>query len=301
MFGMKSQGGAGLTKEQASRRNYFDIFSRHFRHIVGASFLYALSNLLFFGASFALFAAYFSGDNFVKIAQAFLSGKSFVFPILPFLPLMLTGPFTAGFTYVIRNYAKQEHTFLFSDFFEHAKKNWKQALITSILAYLVMYLVVQALIVYNSIFVASGLPLGVLYTLFFVVCTLLTILFFYVYPMMVTFRMSLKTIFKNAWAFTIMKLPQNIIIFALLLLINGGLFYVTTLILMLPELFFILLVFLLTGFTSYTANYYIWHVLNKHIVQYVTKKDEDERIFVDEEHMEDYDDTEASSDYDDTI
>lgn len=296
MFGMNGPRGGGLTKEQAATRNYFDILGRHFWHIVGASLLFALTNILFFGASAYLFAAYLSGDNFVTVVQAFLSGQSFILPIVPFLPLMLTGPFTAGFTYVIRNYAKQEHTFLRSDFFEHARKNIKQGLITSVLAYLVMYLLLQALIFYNSFFVAQGLPLGVLYTLFAVVSALLVILFFYVYPIMVTFRMNLKTIFKNAWAFTIMKLPQNVLILLLLLAINGGLFYLTTFVWLLPELYLILMVFVLTGFTSYTANYYIWHVLNKHIVQYVTKKDED-RIFTDEEHL-DYDDTEDYGDYD---
>ena len=41
----------------------------------------------------------------------------------------------------------------------------------------------------------------------------------------------------------------------------------------------------MTGFTSYTANYYIWHVMDKHIVQFVKPKRDDERIFIDEEHM----------------
>ncbi len=284
MFGYKSSG-RGVSKKEAGTRNYFDILGRHFWHIVGASFWYTLSNLLFFGASYVLFTAYFGGDNFVSVAQMFLNGKSFILPIVPFLPLMLTGPFTAGFTYVIRNYAKQEHTFLRSDFFEHSKKNWKQGLIISIVSYLVMFLLLQALIVYNSMFISSGMPLGALYAIFAIVAILLIIMSFYVYPIMVTFRMSLKVILKNAWAFTVMKLPQNLIIFAFLAFINGGLFYVTAFVWMLPEIYFFLAAFLLTGFTSYTANYYIWHVLDKHIVQYVTPKRDEERIFTDEEHM----------------
>lgn len=277
--------GRGISKEQAATRNYFDILGRHIGHIVGASFWYTLSNILFFGASFYLFTAYLGGDNFILVAQSFLSGQPFILPFAPFVPLMLTGPFTAGFTYVIRNYAKQEHTFLISDFFEHAIKNWKQALITSVITYLVLYVLLQSLVIYNSMFFSSGMPLGVLYTLFAVVLFLFTVMVFYVYPMMVTFRMSLKVIFKNAWAFSIMKLPQNFLIFVFLVLINGGILYVTAYKWMLLELWFILMAFFLTGFTSYTANYYIWHVLNKHIVQYVTPNKDDVRIFTDEEHM----------------
>lgn len=290
MFGVKN--GRGISKEEAAQRNYFDILFRHFWHICGASFWFALTNILFFGASIYLFASYFGGDNLISIINAFLHGQSFLVPIVPFLPLMLTGPFTAGFTYVIRNYAKQEHTFMISDFFEHTKKNWKQALITSILSYLVMYLLLQALVFYNSFFISAGLPLGVLYTLFAVVSILLIIMFFYVYPIMVTFKMKYKTVLKNAWTFAVLKLPQNFIIFVFLFALHAGLIYLTFFVWMLPEIWFILMIFFLTGFTSYTANYYIWHVLDKYIVQLVTPKKNEDRIFTDEEHMEDDEDTE---------
>ena len=302
MFG-SNRGGAGITKKQASQRNYLDILSRHFWHIIGASFWLTLSNILFYGATVYLFMIYFGGDNFVQVASAFLYGQPLILPITPFLPMMLTGPFTAGFTYIIRNYAKQTPTFMIHDFFTHAKKNIKQGLLASILITLAYYLLVQALFFYNSFFMQNGLPLGVLYTLTAVVAILLTITVFYIYPIMVTFRMSFKVILKNAWTFAVLKLPQNFIIFAFLFAINGGIFY-----------FFVskwfwgvwlfLLAFLLSGFTAFTANYYIWNVLNKYIVKLVTKKNEEERIFVDEEHME-YDENDSCEaypeDYDATI
>ncbi len=292
MFGTNNK---GISKSDALKRNYFDILGRHLGHICGASFWFALTNLLFFGASLYLFVAYFGGENLVTVVTAFLNGKSFTLPIVPFLPLMLTGPFTAGFTYVIRNYAKQEHAFLISDFFEHSKKNWKQALITSILSYFVLYLFLQAVIVYNSMFINAGLPLGVLYALLAIVAILLIIMSFYIYPLMVTFRMKYTVILKNAWTFTILKLPQNFLIFALLAVIHGALLYLIVGMLLLPELWFILMALFLTGFTSYTANFYIWHVMEKHIVAFVTPKENEASIFTDEEHidnmnMEDNDD-----------
>lgn len=285
MPGMKN--GRGISKEEAAQRNYFDILGRHLGHICGISILYALANILFFGASIILFIAYFSGDNLVTIVTAFLSGKQVILPIAPFLPLMLTGPFTAGFTYVIRNYAKQEHAFLISDFFEHSKKNWKQGLLTSVLSYFVLYLYLQAVIVYNSLFISAGLPLGLLYTLLAVAAVLLIIMSFYIYPLMVTFRMKYKVILKNAWTFTILKLPQNFLIFALLAAIHGVLIYLIVAVFLMPELWLVLMALFLTGFTSYTANYYIWHVLDQYIVRFVTPKKDDDRIFTDEEHIKD--------------
>ncbi len=296
MFGI-NRNGAGLTKEQAAQRNYLDILGRHFWHIVGASFWLTLSNILFYGATVYLFFIYFSGDNFVQLASAFLYGKPLVLPIVPFLPMMLTGPFTAGFTYVIRNYAKQTPTFMMHDFFTHAKRNIKQGLLASSLITLAYYFLAQSLFFYNSFFMQNGLPLGVLYTLIAVVAILLTITVFYIYPIMVTFRMSFKVIFKNAWTFAVLKLPQNFMIFAFLFAVNGAVFYFLVAKWFLYEVWLFLLALLLSGFTAFTANYYIWNVLNKYIVKLVTKKSEEEQIFVDEghveykEHPEDYDTT----------
>lgn len=280
MFSQKI--GPGVSKEQAANRNYFDILIRHFGDISKASLWYAFANVLFFAATYILARAYFTQDNLVKIATHFLNGEVVFLPIVPFLPLMLTGPFTAGLTFVTRNFAKEEHTFIRSDLFENAKKNLGYALLTSVLTTLVAYLLLQALIVYNSFFLSSGLPVGVLYTLFFIVTCLLIIMSYYVYPIMVTFDMNYKTILKNAWTFTILKLPQNLFFFFILAAINVGVFYLCNFVIYLPFIWILLMCVFLTGFTSYTANYYIWHVLNKYIVQYVTKKEKDDKVFSDD-------------------
>ncbi len=290
MFGFSNKPGAGITKEQAAKRNYFDIFGRHFGGIIGVSSLYTLSNLLFFIAALLIFRAYFTEENVVKILSNVMSGKNLIVPFAPFIPFVFIGPFTAGFTYVIRNYAKQEPTFLVSDFFEHSKTNFKQAIITSVLSAVVAYLLIQAFVFYNSIFITNNLPIGVLYTLFAIVIILFIITMFYVYPLMVTFKMNLKVILKNSWTFAILKLPQNLIIFLLLSSINIAILYVTLFVLYLPTFVYLaLLAFFLTGFTSFTANYYIWHVMDKYIVSLVTPKKENESIFNDDEYP-DFDD-----------
>ena len=42
--------------------------------------------------------------------------------------IALTGPFTAGLCYVCRNWARDEHSFVWSDFWQAVRENWKQAL-----------------------------------------------------------------------------------------------------------------------------------------------------------------------------
>ncbi len=292
MFGFYSnKPGRGISKEEAAKRNYFDIFGRHFGHIMGANFWYTLSNILFFIAAIMLFNVYFSGENLVHVVSSIMTGKLFIIPILPFVPFMFIGPFTAGYTFVIRNYAKQEPTFLISEFFSHSKKNLKQALITSVLSTLVAYALLQAFVFYNNFFMTHELPMGVFYILSALILVLYTVMMFYIYPIMVTFRMNLKTIFKNAWVFTVSKLPQNFIIFVLLAGINIVLFYLICFVLYLPTIVYLaVLAFFMTGFTSFTANYYIWHIMDKYIIQLVTPKKKTETIFDDDEYPDFEDD-----------
>lgn len=288
MFGKSNRPGPGLSKEEAAKRNYFDIYGRHFSHILGANFWYSLSNIVFFIAVAVLCKAYFGGDQLFTVISYILHGKFFIVPFLPFVPFALIGPFTAGYTYVIRNYAKQEPTFLISDFFEQSKKNLKQGLIVSCASTLVSYLLAQAFVYYNYFFVANNLPTGIFYTLFAVVLILYIVTMFYIYPIMVTFKMNIKVILKNAWIFAVLKLPQNLLIFVLLAAINAVVFYV--LILYFPPIVYILfLALFMSGFTSFTANYYIWHVLNKYIVSLVKPKNNTDAVFNDDEYPELYD------------
>lgn len=289
LFGNSNKSGKGISKEEAAKRNYFDIFGRHLGHIIGADFWYTLSNIVFFIAAILLCIVYFNGDQFFNVISYILQGKHFVVPFLPFVPFMFIGPFTAGYTYVIRNYSKQEPTFLISDFFEHSKKNWKQGLLVSFLSTFVAYLLVQAFVFYNYFFISNNLPIGVFYTLSAVILVLYTIMMFYIYPLMVTFKMNLKVILKNAWTFTILKLPQNFLIFILVFAVNAAVFAVLILYFP-PVVYLFVLALFMTGFSSFTANYYIWHVLDKYIVSLVKPKNNDDAIFNDDEYPETDDD-----------
>ncbi|MBO5734412.1 MAG: hypothetical protein J6R66_05940, partial [Clostridia bacterium] len=93
---------------------------------------------------------------------------------------------------------------------------------------------------------------------------------------------------KNAWTFAILKLPQNLIIFAVIFAVNAIVFWV--MFLYLPTFVYLLFLGLfLTGFTAFTANYYIWHVMDKYIVSLVKPKNND-AIFNDDEYPETDDD-----------
>ena len=70
-----------------------------------------------------------------------LSGVMSTFFLFLFPCILITGPAQAGMAYVMRNWARDEHAFPWSDFKDAVKDNWKQALgisaITGLLPYIV--------------------------------------------------------------------------------------------------------------------------------------------------------------------
>lgn len=265
--------GKGISKEEAAKRNYFDILGRKFWKLVELNLLYVLCNILFFGAAVLLAVGY----DWNAILEAILQGSPVLLPPLPFLPLMLTGPFTAGLTYVVRNYSRQEHAFLLSDFFEHSKKNLKQGLLMSVIQVVALYLFLTAFFFYRQVFITNGWNIGILLGVSLMISIMLFTMSFYLYPMMVTFDMKLRHIIRNSWIFAMSKLPQNLII----LLVIGAVHFL--LLWYIPIVWILLMVLILISWSAYTMNYYVWHVMDKYMMSQVQGAEEkEENVFDDE-------------------
>ena len=123
--------------------------------------------------------------------------------------IAITGPFQAGMAYVTRNWARDEHAFVWSDFKDAVKANWKQALLASGITGIVPFTMLLCWQFYsgmaakNVFFVAPqmlSLMLGLLWML------ALTFL----YPMMVTYEMKFGQLVRNSLLLAIGRLPHTI-------------------------------------------------------------------------------------------
>ncbi len=122
--------------------------------------------------------------------------------------IAITGPFQAGMAYVTRNWARDEHAFVWSDFKDALIANWKQSLVISFITGLVPLIVYVGYQFYgdmgqqNMLFVVPQMltaVLGLVWTLALV----------YFYPMMVTYKLNLRTLLRNALLLSIGRLPQT--------------------------------------------------------------------------------------------
>ena len=122
--------------------------------------------------------------------------------------IAITGPFQAGMADVTRNWARDEHAFVWSDFKDALIGNWKQSLVISFITGLVPLIVYVGYQFYgdmgqqNMLFVVPQMltaMLGLVWTLALV----------YFYPMMVTYKLNLRTLLRNAFLLSIGRLPQT--------------------------------------------------------------------------------------------
>lgn len=123
--------------------------------------------------------------------------------------IAITGPFTAGLCYVTRNWARDEHAFIWSDFRDAVKENWKPALLTSVITGFVPLLIYVCSTFYSQMMEQSPLFFvpQMLSIMIGVVWMLMQI---YTYPQIVTYTLSYKDVLKNSLFMAVGRLPVTV-------------------------------------------------------------------------------------------
>ena len=125
--------------------------------------------------------------------------------------IFITGPFRIGVSYVMRNWARDEHAFPFLHFKTGMKENWKQALLLSLVDGLL------PLVVYVCVYFYSGMAKdSVLFYLpvaLVLIAAILWVLSGQLMPtLIVTYDLSFPQAVRNAFLMTMAALPKAIAI-----------------------------------------------------------------------------------------
>ncbi len=124
------------------------------------------------------------------------------------------GPATAGMTYVLRNFSREEHAFVWLDFKDAAFKNFKQSFIVALINFLGFGVLICSDFYYGSVYLKIDSP-SLFHLLPFAVSMFATVIFlfmqYYLYIMIVTFDLNLKQLYKNALIFAFYGFPKNLI------------------------------------------------------------------------------------------
>ena len=123
--------------------------------------------------------------------------------------IAITGPWTAGVCYVTRNWARDEHAFLWEDMKDAMKENWKMALGLSTITGAMPFLVWTSWRVYGELAASNGLLL-IPQTVVVILGAVWMLTITYAYPMLVTYNVSFVSLLKNSLMLALGSLPKSL-------------------------------------------------------------------------------------------
>ena len=148
-----------------------------------------------------------SGLDMTTLVRDVIYSTAFTFCLWCIPCILITGPVKAGVTYVTRNWARDEHAFIWADFKDAVKDNWKQGLGVSAITAVVPMIVYMAYRFYGEqaknsvIFMVPQMLVVMLGAVWAMSCLFL-------YPMMVTYKMTFRQLIKNGLLMAVARLPQ---------------------------------------------------------------------------------------------
>lgn len=196
------------------------------------------------------------------------------------LQLVVLGPVQAGVTYIFRNYSREEHAFIWGDFKDHMRKNWKQSAVTSLIG-IVTFLVISVNISFYSgnLVKNSSILNGILTGMVFILLLIFSMMQMYIYPMMVTFKFTIRQLYKNALLLTLARLPFNIGILLLTLLVTFVIPFMFIFFLSTIGIFACIVYYLFIGFglNLLITNFYVYRQMKRYLIDPILQKEQEEK------------------------
>ena len=208
--------GKGVEKDAPKKKGiflYFELFFRKFFKICTSSMLYFLFSIPNLIITFFM-VAYIFGGVFSKLIPDPTGLMSITaLTVILFVVLWGTGPASAAYAYILRSFAREEHTWIWSDFIKIYKENLKQSLVVMVLDYAVMFISTTAIFFYANLYMTESNVMWLVLAYFcFMIFLIYTFVHFYVYNLMVTFKCTIKELFRNSFMLAIGKSPMNLIL-----------------------------------------------------------------------------------------
>lgn len=249
---------------------YFELLWRNFGKML-------LSNMLYFVVSLPVSALYFVFITYaLGVVMPDAAGTTAMAQVSIIITLVLvilwgTGPASCGYTYILRNTAREEHTWLFSDFFEKSREGFFHGLVFLIVDFFVAVCTSVAIWTYWGLAEKSGGIFTVLLFITLIAFVIYTAMHFYIYEFEVTFEGGILQVYKNSLIMAVATIPMCILIGALIYLLS------TYLLGFLTPAGIILVAFLCwISFMRFIVDFYSARVIKKRILPKFEEPEEGE-------------------------
>lgn len=114
----------------------------------------------------------------------------------------------------------------------------------------------------------------------------------YIYPMLITFKLNIKQLYRNALIFAVAKFLPNLGILLLCIVLMLLSFYFSTFVGVL------LFIFITVSLIGFIINFYVYPILKKYMIDRIKAEDEDEDEYsdTDDEENPEYREDESTED-----
>lgn len=257
--------GPGVEKDAPPKHPFivfFEVFGRKFWNLVKLNMMFFIFNIPAYLCVLLASLFYFHPIQDITGSRDIIS-VDLIFRVifgafLTCIPVITVGPAQAGFSYILRNYSREEHAFIWWDFKDNALRNFKQASLVALIDFFVTIVFGISINFYikntsSSIFMSIALGLIILAFLIFLMMHI------YIYPMLVTFKLTIRQLYKNAFIFSVIKFFSNLGILILCAVIIALSFYILPLGIVLFPLITVSLI-------GYILNFFAYPKLKKYMM-----------------------------------
>lgn len=202
------------------------------------------------------------------------------------VPLLTRGLADAGLTFITRSFTREKHAFVREDFAETIRKNWRPALVSGIINQLITGVLLYNILVYTlglfpELYILFGakpaeIPApatmstmdNIIIAITLMVYGMFTWMKYYIPFLLITFKLNLKQIYKNAFFFSAINLKRNLLISVVLIAVYLVLF---GLLVVFPNplmwgITLVLLASVVPAFRSFLIQYHIFPCIKKLII-----------------------------------
>lgn len=214
--------GPGVDKNAPKKKGvalFFELLGRNLRKLL-------LANIIYFAVSLPISLLYYVIISMFLanvIPEAVGTAVFIQFSILLTLLVVIfwgTGPVSCGYTYILRNTAREEHTFLASDFFEKSKEGLFHGLVFLIVDTVMLFTFATSVLTYWNLSGVKGGIYTLLLALSIFMILMYTMMHFYLYEMEVTFTNKLIGMYKNSFLMAVATLPMCLLVTAIICVIS---------------------------------------------------------------------------------
>lgn len=137
------------------------------------------------------------------------TGRLVVIGIMIAITVLTWGWQNVGAAYNLRSMVRGDSTFLWSDYFYAIRRNLRQAFLFGILDLLILFVLVCDILFFYPL--STNFTYGLMYGLVLALGIIYLVMRFYIYPMMITFDLSIYKLLKNALIFTMLGIKRNLV------------------------------------------------------------------------------------------